>query len=403
MKLLDLGVDGTALANNRGFGRYCRMIVRTLVAADSEVRVTLYTDEDPATLGFQDHANLRVAPSGARLTDGARLNHGLSRPIVSTVRLAARVTAAHHQAFLFPTSFSFYPVCGTPLAIGLHDTTGLAMPREVHRSRASALAWRVKETAAVRMAALIFTISESARVDVCSAWNLSESRVPVVPNVPEPCFRPRGLRTQKLARRVAGLSSDEPFFLYVGGVNPHKDVPCLVHAFARVQRSGSGARAKLVIVGARTDEYVSANQSLDRAIEAERLGGSVLLTGLVDDETLAGLYSATTAFVSASRAEGFGLPAVEAARCAAPCLISDIPVNRENLRDRAAFFTIGDAGALTTLMEQVLCDNGYRRRLGQAGHSQVSTKRDTPGVSTGIVGLVQGIARADGGSRASGE
>ena len=93
------------------------------------------------------------------------------------------------------------------------------------------------------------------------------------------------------------------------------------------------------------------------------LDSQVTLPGFVSDETLAGLYSGAFAVVNASLAEGFGLPAVEAAACGSPVLLSDIPAHRETLGKAAVFFPARSATALATELNRLLQNRSLRDEI----------------------------------------
>jgi glycosyltransferase involved in cell wall biosynthesis len=128
-----------------------------------------------------------------------------------------------------------------------------------------------------------------------------------------------------------------------------------------------------VVVGALEDEtYLSAAGDVRRQIDELGLDDRILLTGHVADETLACLYAGAVAFVSPSISEGFGLPAVEAARSGTAVVLSDIPAYRETLGDAALYFPPGDATALAEQLEAVTGDAALRDRLGSAAEERVA-------------------------------
>jgi alpha-1,3-rhamnosyl/mannosyltransferase len=92
----------------------------------------------------------------------------------------------------------------------------------------------------------------------------------------------------------------------------------------------------------------------------------------VDDETLACLYSTATAAVVTSRGEGFGLPAVEAAACGAPVVLSDLPAHRESLGGAARYFTPADSAALARELSDVTGDAALRRDLAERARRRVA-------------------------------
>ena len=97
-----------------------------------------------------------------------------------------------------------------------------------------------------------------------------------------------------------------------------------------------------------------------------------MLPGFVSDETLACLYSAASAVVLPSLIEGFGLPAVEAAACGAPVLLSDLPSHRASLGDAALYFDPEDPGAIAAAMAWALDEPGRTLALARHGAEAVA-------------------------------
>jgi glycosyltransferase involved in cell wall biosynthesis len=170
------------------------------------------------------------------------------------------------------------------------------------------------------------------------------------------------------ARGAVGLRVDEPYILYAGGISPHKDVETLIRSFANVR-----GVARLVLVGdLESETYLSAAASVRHAISTHDLEADVLLPGYVEDDTLAALYSGAAVVVIPSLGEGFGLPAVEAAACGAPLVLSDLPAHRETMDGAALYFDAGDADALTARLRAVLSapgDLGARAQLAVRGRT----------------------------------
>jgi glycosyltransferase involved in cell wall biosynthesis len=119
----------------------------------------------------------------------------------------------------------------------------------------------------------------------------------------------------------------EPYFLFVGALEPRKGPDVLARAVALAR--GRGLRAPVVTVGeGRVDV-----PGLERA-------------GRVDARRLSSLYSGAIALVAPSHLEGFGLPAVEALAHGTPVIASDLVPVREALGDAARYVPPGDSAAL---------------------------------------------------------
>src|SRR2546422_1907243 len=110
-----------------------------------------------------------------------------------------------------------------------------------------------------------------------------------------------------------------------------------------------------------------------RTLIGERgLGDRVRLPGFVTDDTLASLYTGASIVVNPSLAEGFGLPAVEAAACGAPLLLSDLEAHRETMDGAALFFPPRDSVALAEFMGQILDDPELGEHLGRQARAAVA-------------------------------
>ena len=350
---LRLGVDATAWANPRGDGRFVRNAVRALVADHPGDAWTLVTD--PATAARDDlpqGAALRAPPVRA---DALRADTAARGPLY-LLRLAR--AARGFDAFLCPSVLSWFPVPGTPAVVGLHDVTSLELGEDVLPAWHDRLLFGLKRAAALRRAARVFTVSEASRVAIARRIGLPAEEIAVVPEAPDPVFAPRPEEEVRAALEELGLPREPGPIVFAAGISPHKGLDTLLDAYAELRRRGPAP--PLVIAGGLDGLYASAAAQV-----RSRAGAGVLLPGHVPDATLACLLTAASAAVVPSRAEGFGLPAVEAAACGAPPVLSDLPAHRESLGRAARFFPPGDATALAAILAELVGDEAARREVGE--------------------------------------
>lgn len=357
-----IGVDATSWTNRRGHGRFARNVVGELVAGGGDEYV-LFTDEPIAREAeLPQGAAIRPVPIGSPpAADAPR-----------SLRDLARVSrAVQHEAldvFLFPSVYTWFPVLRAPTVVGIHDLIAEQHPELTLPTRGARARWQLKRWLAVKRAARIFTVSETSRKALASNLGVPEASLAIVPEAPDPVFGPRPADAIESALRPLELSH-LPYFVYAGGVSPHKGLETLIGAYARLGQTAP----RLVIAGPLEDDaYLSAAGAVRRQIDELELSERVRLTGFVSDETLACLYAGAVAFVSPSRDEGFGLPAVEAAAAGAPVVLSDIPAHRETLDGAAVFFPPGDVQALATELERMSRDEELRRRAGSAARERVA-------------------------------
>lgn len=367
-----VGVDATSWVNRRGFGRFARNAVGRLVTLDAETTYVFYIDAQTAEGAvLPDGVEKRVVALDAAPSEAAAA--GSSRSLRDLLRLSRAVRRDRLDAFLFPSVYTYFPVFGTPTVVGLHDTIVEELPDLTMASRRERVASRLKHRVAVRRATRLFTVSAASSEAIASHFGMPLERLRIVPEAPDPVFAPREGERLAAGLASAGLHAGEPFFLFAGGISPHKNLETLVEAYALVRGRLGAAAPLLVLVGDLDEEaYLSSAAAVRDGIRRHGLEDSVRLPGFVTDEALACLYSAATAVVNPSLAEGFGLPAVEAAACGAPVALSDLPPHRETLGGAALFFSPRDVQALAALLERLAGDETLRQEVGSNARRAVA-------------------------------
>jgi len=362
-----VGVDATSWSNRRGFGRFARNAVGRLIALDGETEYVLVVDaadETALPAGVRARpVRLSRPPGEAACADGARSP-------VDLARLSAAAARGRFDAFLFPSVYTYFPVPGCAEVVGIHDAIADQLPHLTLPTRRARSFWKAKERMAIRRAARVFTVSEASRTVLAERFGLPPEQLAIVPEAPDPVFTPRGAAAIERELAPLGLEAGR-FFLFAGGISPHKNVLALVDAYARLRETIDVP--PLVLVGdLKDDPFFSIARDLRARIDGHELEAHVRLPGFVSDEALACLYSAATAVVLPSLIEGFGLPAVEAAACGAPVLLSDLPSHRASLREAALYFDPEDVQAIAAAMAWALEEPGRTLALAQAAREAVA-------------------------------
>jgi glycosyltransferase involved in cell wall biosynthesis len=358
-----VGVDATSWANRRGYGRFTRNVVGRLVAAGEDEYV-LFTDEQTGR-----EEELPQGTTVRAVAVGRPPAADAPRSLRDLAQVSRAASREHLDVFLFPSLYTWFPVLRTPSVVGIHDVIAEQYPELTLPSRGARARWTLKRWLAVKQAARIFTVSETSRRLLAAHLGVPEASLTVVPEAPDPVFGPRSADAVERGLRPLGLGGDERFFVYAGGVSPHKGLETLLDAYALLGEQAP----RLVIAGALEDEaFLSAAGSVRTQVEQLGLRDRVLLPGFVSDETLACLYAGAVAFVSPSRSEGFGLPAIEAAAAGTPVVLSDIHAHRETLEGAAFYFPPGDARALAEQLVLLVGDDSLRDEYGAAARQRVA-------------------------------
>jgi glycosyltransferase involved in cell wall biosynthesis len=254
-----------------------------------------------------------------------------------------------------------FPHYNLPLAyprrfvVTIHDLFSFRFP-EIHSGALPRLTNQVLLVNATRRAAAIITPSKATAQDVSRRFPSAAARVTSIGEAAGERFTAvRNRAAEATWQRYFGIQP--PYFLYLGQWKAYKNVPLLIEAFARVVRQRP--EVQLVIAGhdARHPEIAAAASRLpDR---------SVVLPGHLPDDAVTDLYRAAAAVVVPSKAEGFGLPVLEAMSCGVTVVCSDIPVLRELAEGVAIFCDPASADSFAAGMIAALNaapDDGRVRR-----------------------------------------
>lgn len=238
---------------------------------------------------------------------------------------------------------------GIKTVVTIHDC--IPWMRKSYRRGILSKMYHNRNKKSVKMASLVFTVSEVSKKDIVEVCDVEPERVRVVYNDASPFYKllmPR-VEIDEVLKRFS--LKDGQFFLYVGGYDERKNVGYLKKEHDAYV--GEGGELPLVLIGGKLH-----SGKLYRSYDGHRRGGAgeenVVKTGFLDDKSLAALYRSCAGFVNVSDQEGFNIPILEAANSSAPLILSDIPVHREVASDEAGsstgdvalFVDIGKKGAL---------------------------------------------------------
>ena len=373
-----IGIDGIPLATPKtGIGHYTFELARSLAAAR----------------GADEFELLAPVPVSRQLEEACGEDGGGGLP--ANLRASAPRTGGHLRrrwwSFGLPlhlrerdfslyhgTNYNVPPWAGCPAVVTVHDLSLLLHP-ETHEARLVELARR-RLPVMTRTAAHVLTDSESVRAEIRGLLGVEPERVTAVPLAPRRAFRPASPEEVDETRNRLGVTDD--FILFVGTVEPRKNLLALVRAFDLLTRETS-LRPQLVIAGRKGWLTEELYELVERSPTASR----ILFTGYVTDAELRALYTSCRLFVYPSLYEGFGLPPLEAMACGAPVVASRIPVIEETAGAEAARLVApADSEALAGALAELLTDEAARSELAARGRERAAeftwerTARQTLGV-----------------------
>src|SRR5213592_1422193 len=233
-----IGIDACTWANRRGYGRFTRMLVTTMVAEHPHHQFILVADQHTAAdCDFPAGAQVEIVQTREQPTQAASADSSSSP--ADLWKLSRAVSRLRFDAFLFPSSYSFYPLfCKTPAVVVIHDAIAEQHPKLIFPGLKSRLLWNLKSWLALRRANRLVTVSEDARNQLAAVFRRPASGIEVISEGPDPSFRPFDVTEIGPAiLEKYQLPAGVPLILYVGGISPHKNLQGLLHALARIERS----------------------------------------------------------------------------------------------------------------------------------------------------------------------
>jgi glycosyltransferase involved in cell wall biosynthesis len=344
---LTIGIDASRIAAARRTGteRYTYEVVAGLARVDRRSAYTLYTNGLPPALPpLGPNMALRSIPL-RRLWTHARLGPELARRPPDVLFVPAHVVPAIHP----PAS-----------VVTIHDLGYLAFP-QAHTARRR-LELELTTRWSLRAARLTIAISQATKDDLVRRYGADPARVRVVYHGLGDAFRPVE-SPLKIADARERHDVAPRYLLYVGTVQPRKNLERLIDAFALVAGRPELVGVQLVIAGGRG--WLS--EGIERRAAAHGLANRVHLSGYLPDEDLPALLSGALAFVFPSLYEGFGMPVLEAMACGAPVLTSDTSSLPEVAGDAALLVNPSDTDAIAAGIARLASDGGLRATLYARG------------------------------------
>jgi glycosyltransferase involved in cell wall biosynthesis len=356
--MMRVGIDISRTIEERtGVGWYTSHLVRGIARVDRVNQYHLYPCFWYCIPGgfrkaeYPRQPNVHLADRWLTL-GAARQKWG--DPELGRVSTLGNVDVLHCTAYTAP---SVYEV---GLVVTIHDMSFLTHP-QFHEQGNIEFCTRECHRAA-RRAAKIIAPSEATKRDVMRYLHVEEDRIQVVYEAAGEEFSP--VQDREAIRDVlAAHAIHHNYILFVGTVEPRKNLKRLLEAFLHVVRSRPDRGELLVVAGGRGWR----NTDIYGFVEESGLTNRVRFLGYVSDFDLRVLYSAATMFAYPSLYEGFGLPVIEAMACGCPVVTSRVSSLPEVAGDAGLLVEPADVGSIAGAVEAVLADRELRHKLRAAG------------------------------------
>ncbi|OAV44830.1 glycosyltransferase family 1 protein [Lewinella sp. 4G2] len=329
---------------NAGVHVYVRELVRALAANPGEHEYILIREKVDPNLSLR-----QVAVKNIRLPIGyasARLFFIIPR-ILRRLKVDAVFEPAHFGPFNLPKSVKRITM--------IHDLTPILFP-QFHRWHSQQLQ-RLFLNRILQRADLIISNSLNTQRDVEQYYPFTQGKIQTILLGRNESFQPVTDRDFLSEYKIT-----KPYFLYVGTLEPRKNLVLLLQAFTQLRKRAL-PQVQCVLVGGKGWK----NELLDQALKDHPYRNDIIVTGYVSKDHLLQAYSHAEALVYPSIYEGFGFPILEALSCGTNVICPDNSSLPEVGGELAYYYPTHDTAALTDRMQEVLVGGQHVKERAAAG------------------------------------
>jgi len=355
-----IAIDATPIINRSGTGYYTQKLIEFLGRADGENKYVLFCPNGYSTdlehVGMFDYPNFRIIELRSRGQAALALWRQLSLP--GQLR-KLRIDLIHFPSFIASLRTDI------PSVVTVHDLCFAFFPEAFSMLRRPYYKFIIPRS--VRRCDSIIADSDSTRKDILKHLYTGDGPVQTVHLGVDPVrfYYVAQESEREGMRRQFGLPKD--FILYVGTLEPRKNIPRLIRAFAYGVVS-KGLPYHLVIAGRKGWLF----DDIFHEVSSLNLEDRVHFPGFIESSRLAALYSLARALAYPSLYEGFGLPCLEAMSCGTPVVTSDRSSLPELVGDCALIVDPMSVDSIAGALQKICSDDECHKTLSERGPQRAS-------------------------------
>jgi glycosyltransferase involved in cell wall biosynthesis len=354
---LNVAIDAKRyFRNTSGLGRYSRTLVNALLdeAFSDQLHLTLFKPPGDSPFDPPEGANVETITASYRL--GGDLGNALWRFYnLPNILAESRFSLFHGPSHVLPKGSS------CPMVVTMLDLIFLRYPKYFRLWDRNYYRHIFRKSA--NRADHIISISEATKMDLVNFFNVPEEKISVIYPAFDDVFQPLTEDRLETVRRAYRLP--EIYVLYVGTIEPRKNILRTAQAFNRLLNEGRiPPESEFLIVGSKGWFYKEILQGIEVLTHNDR----IRLIGPIYGEDLAGVYQLARTMAYPSEFEGFGYPVLEAMRLGTPVLTGNISSLPEAGGDAAVLVDPTSVDEIATGLEKLLTDDDLRQSCIARGH-----------------------------------
>lgn len=347
---MKIGIDIRILSfhhNKAGIYQYVYNLVSNLLSVDAQNEYILLS----TIRGFR--GDEKISSHFVRRFSGRLSTLFLEKLSVPVEVLIGKINIFHGPCFFIPRSLSSKSI------VTIHDLLPFRHPEFLPVKWNNAV--KKSTYASVKKADSIIAVSDYTKNEIMDLFKIPGERIRVIHNGISPIFKQ--VKDQSKINDVkAKYGVNGPYLLFVGNIEPKKNIEKLIRAFVML-RNETDYKYSLLIAGGKAWHYPKV-RDLVRELQ---ISNEIIFTDVVEDDELPHLYSGAELFVFPSLHEGFGIPVIEAMSCGTPVVTSNATSIPEIAGDAALLIDPSSESEIAEAMHKILSSSIIRGQLIKKG------------------------------------
>lgn len=346
-----IGINGRFLITKRtGVQRAAYNLITSLVRMDKENEYFIFTGDTQANLPEWNQDNITVVTS--TLNEGENIrNHIWEQFTLPKLAKKYNIDILHSPANIAPLFYKGKSI------IHIHDLCFVVNPQWYSFTFRTLYNFIIPKLA--RTATRVITNSNNSKNDLLQFCQLDADKVSLVYWAVDETFQ------ENLASRSKDIYEKEDYILYVGSLEPRKNIATLIDSYEQLRASHPEIKTKLVLIGGENPLFADVRLKIKKHKE------DVIFKGFIDDKTLMHYYQSATVVAYPSLYEGFGLPPLEAMASGTPVITSLVSSIPEVVGDAAILVSPYGSEQLTEALYKVITNKSLQKEMIDKGLKQI--------------------------------